>query len=44
MSKGEPPEFWLTRHDANVETSYTIAEATCVPQPVRFGSLAMIWM
>lgn len=34
MSKGEPPEFWLTRHDANVETSYTIAAATCVLQPV----------
>lgn len=44
MSKGEPPEFRLTRHDANVETNYTTAAATCVPQSVRFGSLAMIWM
>lgn len=44
MSKGEHPEFRLTRHDANVETNYTTAAATCVPQSVRFGSLAMIWM
>lgn len=42
MSKGEPPEFRLTRHDAYVETSYTIAAATCVPQPVRFGSLEAV--